>query len=613
MIFLYAVLKSGKFYQKRKKFFRKVQQGDKSKQIYVFFCDDFFFCARNFAEINERFMPMSRTDKSMFSIKIVYQFEKMLTCCKYKLIKLSLKTKQKKKHSDEIFLCGSDFCEEYQKTFQPSFVITEKSTEIQDCANFKIVKNFSVDCFEAKFKLSIFFLDFALFNAKFEKFAENVSTSGIFTKKKLLTLSKTMNVDTVPRSQESNVPMPSKFMCDYCKIDHWETDLFLWSGCQHKMSRECAYQWVERAFNEEKLPCCSVKNCEKQLKEAEACLLLNDEELTMLLSLSLQSMAESNNFNSRKGNGVSNPIFGMEDRKCDNDKRNEMRGTNKESNMSKMGNSENFEDQKQEQEEEEDDNDEKKEEEKKSANDNPNSTGTSINLLDKLMLDSKSTFECVECHSTDTYNNAFQWSGCGHEYSKDCAMIAVLQHLTMQSIPCCSVPGCQQLLKETDAFLLLPLSEYSVYATVCQKMGMPPAFSFSKDKDIEDIKQVSKISLPSASSSSTSTSTSAATSSSQSDTSRPNNSNSCQKCSKPFTTASASATAVVNTVRLTACGHEFCQSCIFEAIKRQIDLGVFFPPNCPTCYTNLSDDDVSVLIPQLSTHQGNTNEVEKKE
>ncbi|ETO34714.1 hypothetical protein RFI_02375, partial [Reticulomyxa filosa] len=101
--------------------------------------------------------------------------------------------------------------------------------------------------------------------------------------------------------KEDKTAGAAKFWCDYCSGNHLETDLFLWSICQHKMSRECAHALIMRQLNEKKLPSCMINNCQNVLQETEACLLLDDDELALLVSISMQWVMMP--FQSSRANG----------------------------------------------------------------------------------------------------------------------------------------------------------------------------------------------------------------------------------------------------------------------------------------------------------------------
>jgi len=105
--------------------------------------------------------------------------------------------------------------------------------------------------------------------------------------------------------------------------------------------------------------------------------------------------------------------------------------------------------------------------------------------MDEITCNNEYTFQCAECQSFDKKSNAFNWSNCGHSYSKECAISLVVQHLTMPCMPYCIVQGCQQLLSDVDAMTLLPASVYNIYINVYTNLGLSPAIFDNNDMMVQ--------------------------------------------------------------------------------------------------------------------------------
>ncbi|ETO22014.1 hypothetical protein RFI_15190 [Reticulomyxa filosa] len=312
----------------------------------------------------------------------------------------------------------------------------------------------------------------------------------------------------------------SEFWCDYCNSHHRQADLFLWSRCEHKWSRQCAHRIIMDQLKEENLPRCRMKKCGRELEEAEACMLLNEEELGLLVSISMKWMMAMN----ISEDGLSRPMdFEIQD----------MASVSTDGVQHKA-----------------------KEDEKQAKSKTMDTLSSEEKKDDGLMQKSSDqtrttkednsngeSFECMGCHQMEKKATLFNWSSCKHAYSKECATNAVVEQLTMQIMPFCRVTGCQSILLDLDAKALLLPSIYNIYINVSVNSSSKP-LSFQ-----------SQMAQQSHNTSSADT---------------------CALCK--------AAKSTTSTVQLKNCGHQFCKGCIGKSIINQIGLMNIFPPNCPICH-----------------------------
>ena len=82
-------------------------------------------------------------------------------------------------------------------------------------------------------------------------------------------------------------------------------------------------------------------------------------------------------------------------------------------------------------------------------------------------------FVCSECSSSHDIGDLFLWSGCGHQYGRQCVLFVIQSQLYHKELPLCSVKDCGKLLLENEAEMVLPGEALIEYIQLHSGYQMP--------------------------------------------------------------------------------------------------------------------------------------------